>query len=432
VGLAEEDRMGGTCVIRGCVPKKLFVYASRYGDDLSTMQAFGWNVEGARFDWPTLRDNVAKDLVRLEGAYTNTLKNAGVDVFKARAVLKNKNTVLLSTGEEIRAEKILIATGGRSSLPEDLEGVEHALISDDLFLLPVLPKKLIICGGGYIALEFASLYLRLGVLVTLVYRGPRLLKNFEPEQVDMMLSNLKTKGLEVELNTVVKSITKATDGSKTVDLVNGKTFEGAEILFAIGRKPNTQNLGLSACGVKLGDQGEIRVDDVAHTSIPGIYAVGDVTNRVNLTPVAIREGHTLADRLFAGKTVKVDYAHIPSAVFTTPELAQVGLTEQEAAKKYPLLDVYQTAFRPMTTVIAGGETRTMMKIVVDGITDRLLGCHIVGENASEMMQLMAVALAASLTKSQLDATMALHPSASEELVTMRSKSYQIKDGLRVQ
>jgi glutathione reductase (NADPH) len=422
VMLAEEYRVGGTCVIRGCVPKKLLVYASRFHDAFEDAKGFGWTVEPPSFDWPTLVRAKEKEITRLEGAYTSTQDKAGVTVVKSRAVLEDAHTIRLAAdGRTITAQHILIATGGRPNMPADLPGVEHAISSNEAFDLPEFPKRIVIAGGGYIAVEFAGLFAGLGAEVTLIYRGDNILRGFDEDMRNGLRTAYEKRGIRLVFNDAFTGIEKTATGL-IARTRGGLALEADQVMFAIGRSPNVEGLGLEKLGVALGKDGAVAVDASSRTNIPHIFAVGDVTNRVNLTPVAIREGHAFADSTFGGKAWTVDHSDIPTAVFSTPEIGTVGLTEEQAKASRKAVDIYKTSFRPMKATLSGRDERTIMKIVVDGETDRVLGVHILGEDAGEMAQLVGIAIKMKATKADFDATMALHPSAAEELVTMRSPS----------
>ena len=422
VMLAEEFRMGGTCVIRGCVPKKLYVLASRFAREFEESRGFGWKPGSASFDWQRLVGAKEAEITRLEGLYAKGQASAGVEVVKSRAVIEGQHAVrLLADNRLIRAKNILIATGGRPNLDPSIPGIENVVTSNEVFDLEEFPKSIVIAGGGYIALEFAGIFRFLGAEVTVIYRGAQVLRGFDQDLRDGLVSAYEKAGVRFILNDTFSRIDRTETG------LIGKTKAGLslaadQILFAIGRSPNIEGLGLEKAGVALAKDGAIAVDPASATNIPGIFAVGDVTNRVNLTPVAIREGHALADTLFGGKPWTVDYAHIPTAVFTTPELGTVGLTEAEAREKFDIVDLYKTSFRAIKATLSGSEDRVMMKIVVDGSTDKVLGVHILGDGAGEMIQLLGIPLRMGATKADFDATMAVHPTASEELVTMRTRS----------
>jgi glutathione reductase (NADPH) len=432
VMLAEEFRMGGTCVIRGCVPKKLYVLASRFAREFEEARGFGWKPGTATFDWQRLVGAKEAEITRLEGLYARGQASAGVEVVKSRAVLEGPNTVrLLADNRLIRAKNILIATGGRPNIDESLPGYQHVQTSDEVFDLEEFPRRIVIAGGGYVALEFAGIFRLLGAEVTVIYRGAQVLRGFDQDLRDGLVSAYEKAGVRFVLNDVFTRIERNDEGLVGMTKA-GLALPADQILFAIGRSPNSHGLGLEKLGVTLGKDGAIAVDAGSATNIPGVYAVGDVTNRVNLTPVAIREGHALADTLFgAEKGIKpwtVDYAHIPTAVFTTPELGTVGLTEVEAREKHAVVDIYKTSFRAIKATLSGSDDRVMMKIVVDGTSDRVLGVHILGDGAGEMIQLLGIPLRMGATKADFDATMAVHPTASEELVTMRTRTARYTRG----
>jgi glutathione reductase (NADPH) len=432
VMLAEEFRMGGTCVIRGCVPKKLYVLAGRFARDFREARGFGWRLGETAHDWNALVAAKEAEITRLEGLYARGQASAGVTVVKSRAVLEGPHAVrIVNENRVIRARHILIATGGRPNLDAGLPGIDHAITSNEIFDLNEFPKRLIVAGGGYIALEFAGLFRDLGAEVTVVYRGEKPLRGFDEDLRDGLMEAYTKAGIRFVLNDTFARIEKTADG-----LIGhtraGEALHADQILFAIGRAPNVEGLGLEKAGVALGKAGAIAVDTHSRTNVPHIFAVGDVTNRVNLTPVAIREGHAVADCLFGGpKGVapwQVDHTIIPTAVFTTPELGTVGLTEAEARAMFKVVDLYKTAFRAMKATLSGSDDRVMMKLLVNPETDRILGCHILGEGAAEMIQLVGIAVKMGATKRDFDSTMALHPSAAEELVTMRTRTARFERG----
>ncbi|MEP9370205.1 glutathione-disulfide reductase [Xanthobacter sp. VNH20] len=422
VMLAEEFRMGGTCVIRGCVPKKLLVYAGRYAQDLKDMEGFGWSVEGARFDWSTLIANKDREIGRLEGIYRRNAEAAGVKIVASRAVVEGPNTVhILATGERVRAKYILIATGAHPALGPSIPGCDLAITSNEAFHLPALPKRILIQGGGYIAVEFAGMFNALGCEVTLVQRAEVILRGFDDEIRAHLAKEMEQAGVRMLCGRTLTSIT-AVEGGKRVRLSDDTEVEVDEVMLAIGRVPNTRNLGLETAGVELDQVGAVKVNAHSATNIPSIYAVGDVTNRINLTPVAIREGHAFADTVFGNKPWQVDHSLIATAVFSEPEIGTVGLSEAAARKAGYTLDIYKTDFRPLKATLSGNPARTFMKLVVDAQTDRVLGCHVLGDAASEMIQLAAVALGLGATKADFDRTVAVHPTSAEELVTLRTKA----------
>jgi glutathione reductase (NADPH) len=418
VAVAEEYRMGGTCVIRGCVPKKLLVYGSHFAEDLADAKRFGWDTNGATFDWPTLRDNVAAEVDRLEGLYGQTLGNAKVEVIQQRAVIAGSNLVRLADGTEVSAANILIATGAWPSIPV-VPGAECGITSNEVFHLDHLPKRAVIAGAGYIANEFAGIFNELRVDVTLVTRGDKMLRSYDQEIVDKLVGITREKGIDLRFNFPFKSISKQADGSLLVDGGDQGTIETDLVLFAIGRVPKTEEMGLEAVGVALDKEGAVIVDEYNKTNVPGIYAVGDVTNRVQLTPVAIREGHAFADTVFGNNPRTIDYATIPTAVFSNPPIAGVGMTEEEARASLSDVKVYKSDFRAMKNVLAGRTERALYKMIVDGATDKVVGLHLIGPDSAEILQAAAVAVKAGLTKQAFDDTMALHPSMAEELVLMK-------------
>jgi glutathione reductase (NADPH) len=422
VMIAEEYRVGGTCVIRGCVPKKLLVYASRFSDEFEDAAGYGWSVPEPEFHWPTLIANVAREVTRLEAAYTSTLERFKVELIKSRAVLEDAHTVrFVSTGARVKAETILIATGAWPHYGPEIPGLEHVISSNEAFHLTELPPRIVIQGGGYIAVEFAGIFAGLGSQVTLVYRGENILRGFDDDVREHLRNEMRKRGITVTCGHTVAAVEKNGDELVT-RLSDGKTIVADKVMFAIGRRPNTMGLGIETVHLKLHEHGGVDVDDYSRTSVPNIYAVGDVTNRVNLTPVAIREGHAFADTVYGGKPTPVDHTNVPTAVFSEPEVGVVGLTEAQARESLAVLDVYKTSFRPMKATLSGRDTRTFMKLLVDGATDRVVGCHMVGPDAGELIQVLGIAVKMGATKADFDATMAVHPTAAEELVTMRERA----------
>ncbi len=421
VGLAEEDRYGGTCVIRGCVPKKLMVFASGYSDVVDEAKCFGWDLKAGPFDWHAFSTRLNDELDRLEGVYRKLLKNSGVETFDARARIKDAHTVALSDGTEKTAKHILIASGGRPVRP-DLENAELGLVSDDLFHLEKLPKSILIIGGGYIACEFACILNGLGVEVTQYYRGAQILRGFDDEARGMVAEMMQEKGIDLHVGTNILEMTPSHEdgsGPMKVKPTNGTERMFDQVLFATGRRPNSDDMGLEDAGIKLGRGGEIEVDEYSQTAVPSIYAIGDVTNRLNLTPVAIREGMAFVETVFGGNPTPVDHDLVPSAIFTQPEMGTVGLSEEDARDKGPI-EVYATSFKPMQGAFAGKADRVLMKLIVCADTRVVLGCHIVAPNAGELIQMVGIAVKMGATKEQFDATCAVHPTMSEELVTMRN------------
>ena len=423
VMIAEEYRVGGTCVIRGCVPKKLLVYAARFSGEFEDAAGFGWTVGEPSFDWPTLIANKDREIARLEAAYISNLERAKVAIVKSRAVIEDPHTVrLLATGETVRAGHVLIATGAAPHLGAGIAGLEHVISSNEAFHLERLPKRILIQGGGYIAVEFAGIFRGLGSEVTLVYRGENILRGFDDDVRAHLRSEIERRGIKIITRQTVEAVESIEHGL-CVSLSDRQAFTVDCVMFATGRRPNIAALGLEVAGVGLAANGGIEVDEYSQTSVPHIYAIGDVTNRINLTPVAIREGHAFADSVFGNRPTMVDHADVPTAVFSEPEVGVVGLTEAQACERLQRVDIYKTSFRPMKMTLAGRDTRTFFKLVLDGDTDRVVGCHIVGPDAAEMIQLVAIAVKMKATKADFDATMALHPTAAEELVTLREKAY---------
>jgi glutathione reductase (NADPH) len=420
VMLAEEYRVGGTCVIRGCVPKKLLVYASRFSHEFEEAAGFGWTVEGTSFDWPTLIANKDKEIARLEAAYTANLTRANVTIVKSRAVLEDAHTVrLLADDRRVRAKHILIATGAWPGMGTGIAGIEHVISSNEAFHLTELPKRILIQGGGYIAVEFACIFAGLGSEVTLVYRGENILRGFDDDIRTHLRTEMERRGIKVICKRIVEAVEKV-DHGLCVELSDHEDIVVDQVMFATGRRPNVKGLGLEAAGVRLDDKGAIEVDRFSRTSVPHIHAVGDVTDRIALTPVAIREGHAFADTVFGNRPTAADHVNVPTAVFSEPEIGVIGLTATQAREDFPRVDIYKTSFRTMKTAFLGGEARVLMKLVVDGASDRVLGCHIIGPDAAEMIQVLGIAIRMGATKADFDATMAVHPTLAEELVTMRT------------
>jgi len=427
VALAEEYRMGGTCVIRGCVPKKLFVYASQFSENVMDAKGYGWDFGDARFDWPTLIANKDKEIARLEGLYTKNVLAAGVTIIQDRAVFEDPHTLrLLNADKTVTADKILIATGNRPTremgTSHVIPGGELCITSDEAFHLDTLPKRILIAGGGYIALEFAHIFHGLGSHVSLVYRGDKPLRGFDNDLRDALATSMQTRGLEILLGCEFAKVEKR-GSSLHAETNKGAVIECDQIMLAIGRMPNTMALHVEKAGVELGKKSEVKVDEYSRTSAPNIYAIGDVTDRVQLTPVAIHEAMCFVETAFKNNPTRPDYGHVPSAVFTTPEIGTVGLSEEKALLMGHSIDVYKSSFRPLLHTLGGREVRTMMKLVVDAKTGKVLGCHIFGDHGAEIIQAVAIAVKMGATKRDFDSTMALHPTAAEELVTMRTKSY---------
>ena len=419
VAVAEEYRVGGTCVIRGCVPKKLLVYGSHFAEELHDAENYGWTVEGLKFDWAKLRDTVLRDVDRLNTAYTNTLENNRVERFLERATVTGPHSVKLASGREITARYILVATGAWPIMP-DFPGNEHCITSNEVFHLETLPRRVVIAGAGYIALEFAGIFNALGSHVTIAVRSETLLRGYDESLRDRLLQITIARGIEYKFHCPIERVEKNADGSLSVHFPgHDEPVIADQVLVATGRKPKTDGLGLESAGVEVRESGAVVVDEHNRTTCESIYAVGDVTDRVQLTPVAIREGQAFADRVFAGIDTRIDYENIPSAVFSQPPLAGVGLTEGEARNAYGNVRVFTSDFRPMKNVFANRMERGLYKLVVDGASDRVLGVHMIGPEAPEILQAVAIAVKAGLTKADFDATVALHPSMAEELVLMK-------------
>jgi glutathione reductase (NADPH) len=407
VGLAEDDRYGGTCVIRGCVPKKLMVFASEYDELVDEARAYGWDLKKGPFDWSTFKGRLHTELDRLEGVYR-----------KMRATIKDAHTVALADGTTKTAKHILIATGGHPVRP-DMPNADLGIVSNDIFHLDALPKSLLIIGGGYIACEFACIMKGLGVAVTQYYRGDQILRGFDNEARGLVADSMRDNGVDLKVNTNIATMDRSSDGRIDVVSTTGETHTFDTVMFATGRNPSSQNMGLEDVGVTLDKRGVISVNEYSQTGVPSIYAIGDVTDRVNLTPVAIREGMAFVRTVFAGEPTPVDHELIASAIFTQPEMGTVGLSEEEASAQEEV-EIYATSFRPMQTAFAGKPDKVLMKLVVSKATRVVLGCHIVAPHAGELIQLAGIAVKAKLTKEQFDATCAVHPTMSEELVTMRN------------
>ena len=417
VAIAEEFRIGGTCVIRGCVPKKLLVYGSHFAEELQDAAHYGWTVEKMTFDWAVLRDTVLKDVDRLNEAYTATLENHGVERFLEKATITGPHGIKLASGKEITAKTILVATGAWPVVPK-FPGSELCITSNEVFHLKSLPKRIVIQGAGYIALEFAGIFNALGCMVTVVNRSDAILRGYDESLRDRLLQITMARGIQYRFNCPIEAVEKHGE-CYTVKLKGHDAFDADAVLIATGRRPNTTGLGLETAGIEPGEKGEIPVDAASKTSCPSIYAVGDVTDRVQLTPVAIREGQAFADSVFGDNPRIVDYTSIPSAVFSQPPLAAVGLTEGQARMQYGNIKVFSSDFRPMKNVFAGRHERGLYKMIVDAVTDKILGLHMIGPEAPEILQAAAIAVKAGLTKADFDDTVALHPSMAEELVLMR-------------
>ena len=418
VAVAEEYRVGGTCVIRGCVPKKLLVYGSQFAEDINDAAMFGWDIPTKKFNWQVLRDNVLAEVTRIEGAYTDTLNNHHVEIFRERAVITGPNSVRLASGREISARKILIATGARPQML-DIPGIEHAISSNETFHLDEIPKRIVIVGGGYIANEFAGIFNELGSTVTVVNRTDVLLRGYDQQVVDRLIQISIRKGIDFKFNSKIERVDKLANGRLKLEMTGCDDIEADQLLIAAGRLPNTEGLGCEEVGVELGDHGAVKVDDDNRSSVDSIFAVGDVTNRVQLTPVAIREGQAFADTFFGNTPTRVDYGCIPSAVFSHPPIAAVGMTEGQAREELGSIKTYTSDFRAMKNVLAGRNERSLYKLVVNEGTDRIVGVHMIGPDTPEILQAAAIAVRGKLTKADFDATVALHPTMAEELVLMR-------------
>ncbi|UIK07316.1 glutathione-disulfide reductase [Neorhizobium galegae] len=432
VAIAEEYRFGGTCVIRGCVPKKLFVYASQYHEHFEDAVGYGWEVGASTFDWKKLIAAKDREIARLEGLYRKGLDNNGAEILDTRAELVGPHTIRLTkTGKAVTAEKIVIATGGAPNPHAALPGHELCISSNEAFDLPELPRSILIAGGGYIAVEFANIFHGLGVDVTLIYRGKEILSRFDHDMRQGLHKAMVEKGIRIVLTDVIEEVTKAPAGGLVARTMSGETIAVDTIMLALGRDPNTRGLGLEAAGVEMNERGAIVVDRYSHTSVPHIYALGDVTDRVQLTPVAIHEAMCFIETEYKGNPTAPDHDLIATAVFSQPEIGTVGLSEEEAAKRYPEIEVYRAEFRPMKATLSGRAEKMIMKLVVDVASRKVVGAHILGHDAGEMAQLLGISLKAGVTKDDFDRTMAVHPTASEELVTMYNPSYRVKNGERV-
>lgn len=431
VGIAEEYRWGGTCVIRGCVPKKLMVYASQFSEEFESAKGFGWTVGESHFDWKTLIANKDTEIDRLEGLYQKGLANNNAEIINSRAELRGKHEVYLKAEDKtVTAEKILIAVGGTPSRRAGVDGDELCITSDEVFHLKELPKSIVIAGGGYIAVEFACIFAGLGSKVTLVYRGEQILRGFDNDVRQALHDEMIEKGIDVRLMQTFNKIEGRKDGAKTVTLSDGSSIKVDEVMLAIGRDPMTANLGLEAAGVAMDGRGFVKVDDYSRTNIENIWAVGDVTNRMALTPVAIHESMCLIETEFKNNPTKPDHDLIATAVFSQPEIGTVGLSEEAAGEKYSKLNVFRAHFRLMRNTLSGSSEKMLMKIIVDADTDIVVGLHIMGHSAGEMAQTLGIAVKMKATKADFDRTMAVHPTAAEELVTMYAPSYTVVDGKR--
>jgi glutathione reductase (NADPH) len=432
VAIAEEFRFGGTCVIRGCVPKKLYVYASQFHEHFEDAAGFGWHVGETRFDWNALVAAKEKEITRLEGLYRKGLDNAGATILETRAVLVGPNTLrLTATDELVTAERILIAVGGHPTPHLDLPGYDLCISSNDAFDLPELPKSILIAGGGYIAVEFANIFHGLGVETTLIYRGKEILSRFDQDMRRGLHAAMEAKGIRILCEDIMQGVTETDDGRRLVATKNNGTLVVDQVMLALGRVPNTGSLGLEIAGVKTDERGAIIVDDYSRTNVPGIFALGDVTDRVQLTPVAIHEAMCFIETEFRGNPVSPDHDLIATAVFSQPEIGTVGMSEEAAAKQFAEIEVYRAEFRPIKTTLSGRTEKTIMKLVVNAADRKVVGAHILGHDSGEMAQLLGISLKAGVTKDDFDRTMAVHPTAAEELVTMYQPSYRIRNGVRV-
>jgi glutathione reductase (NADPH) len=427
VAIAEESRVGGTCVIRGCVPKKLLVYASRFADDFVDAAGYGWSVGETRLDWATLVRAKENEISRLSAIYRDNLARAGVELIEERATLESPAGVRLASGRVVAARHILVATGSAPELALDIPGGDLAISSNEAFDLKAFPRRLLVVGGGYIAVEFASIFTRLGAAVTQVMRADNVLRGFEEDMREGLREEMRSAGVAFRFGCLPTAIERRGEALR-VAMSTGQPLEVDQVLVATGRRPKTRGLGLEACGVALDAKGAVKVDEWSASAVPSIHAVGDVTDRINLTPVAIREGHAFADHVFGGKPSKADHHNVPSAVFTTPEIGAIGLTEAQARARLDIVDVYRSNFRPMKSTLSGRADRVIMKLIVDGTSDRVVGAHIMSHDAGEMIQLLGIAVKMGATKADLDATMAVHPTAAEELVTMRVRTARFQRG----
>nr|WP_319516785.1 glutathione-disulfide reductase [uncultured Cohaesibacter sp.] len=426
VAVAEEYRVGGTCVIRGCVPKKLMVYASKFAHEFEDAKGFGWTVGETSFDWKTLIERKDAEITRLNGLYIKNLERHDVEVIQSRAEIQAPHRIWLS-GEErhVTAKYILVATGGHPNMPTDLPGVEHLITSNEVFNLEKLPERVVVVGAGYIALEFAGIFNGLGAETTVLYRGEEILRGFDDDVRETLHEEMENRGVQILTHDNLASV-ESHDEGLTVTTTSGRTLQADQVLCAIGRSPYTTGLGLETVGVDLASNGAVKVDEYNRTNIDHIFAVGDVTDRVNLTPVAIREGAALAETLFNDNPTTMDYDNIATAVFTQPEIGTVGMTEAEAEKAYGNLDVYVAKFRPMKNTLAGNDEKMLMKVIVAADSDKVVGCHILGPDAGEMSQLLGIAIKMGATKADFDATVAVHPTAAEELVTMKEPTRRLR------
>lgn len=432
VAIAEEYRFGGTCVIRGCVPKKLFVYASQYHEHFEDAAGYGWTVGESQFDWKKLIAAKDREIARLEGLYRKGLENAGAEIIESRAVLTGPHSVrLVEGGKEVTAERIVIAVGGAPNPHAALPGHELCISSNEAFHLETLPRSILIAGGGYIAVEFANIFHGLGVDTTLIYRGKEILSRFDQDMRRGLHEAMEAKGIRILLQDVIEEVSRSAAGGLQARTKAGETLAVEQIMLALGRDPNTSGLGLETAGVAVDERGAIVVDEYSRTSVPHIFALGDVTDRVQLTPVAIHEAMCFIETEYKGNPTKPDHELIATAVFSQPEIGTVGLSEEEAAKRFPEIEVYRAQFRPMKATLSGRAEKMIMKLIVNAADRKVLGAHILGHDAGEMAQLLGITLKAGCTKDDLDRTMAVHPTAAEELVTMYNPSYRVVNGERV-
>ncbi|MGR6469181.1 glutathione-disulfide reductase [Rhizobium sp. PAMB 3182] len=432
VAIAEEYRFGGTCVIRGCVPKKLFVYASQFSEHFEDAAGFGWTVGESRFDWKVLIAAKDKEIERLEGLYRKGVTNAGAEVFETRALIEGPNAVrLVSTGQVVTAERILIAVGGAPNPHDSLPGHELCISSNEAFHLEALPKSILIAGGGYIAVEFANIFHGLGVETTLVYRGKEILSRFDLDLRRKLHEAMEAKGIRIICQDVIEDVRETSSGGRTARLKGGEVLNVDQVMLALGRDPYTKTLGLENAGVETNSKGAIVVDEYSRTNVPSIFALGDVTDRVQLTPVAIHEAMCFIETEFKGNPTSPDHDLIATAVFSQPEIGTVGFSEEDASKAFEEIEVYRAEFRPLKATLSGRQEKTLMKLIVNAADRKVVGAHILGHDAGEMAQLLGITLKAGCTKDDFDRTMAVHPTASEELVTMYSPTYRIRNGARV-
>ncbi|GGE49669.1 glutathione-disulfide reductase [Agaricicola taiwanensis] len=432
VAIAEEFRFGGTCVIRGCVPKKLFVYASQYREHFEDAEGYGWTLRNSSFDWTKLLAAKNKEIARLEGLYRRGLENSGAEVIDSRAELVDSHTIrIVRTGQTVTAETIVIATGGTPNPHEALPGHEFCISSNDAFDMAELPRSILIAGGGYIAVEFANIFHGLGVETTLIYRGREILSRFDHDLRRGLHEAMVDKGIRIILTDVIEEVTKAPTGALVARTLNGETLSLDTVMLALGRTPNTHGLGLEAAGVAVNERGAVLVDQYSRTNVPNIFALGDVTDRVQLTPVAIHEVMCFIETKYRNNPTAPDHELIPTAVFSQPEIGTVGLSEVDAARRYVELEVFRAEFRPMKATLSGRDEKMIMKLITDAASGKIVGAHVLGHNAGEMAQLLGISLKAGVTKAAFDRTMAVHPTAAEELVTAYSPSYRVRNGERV-